>query len=398
MSLSPIKSLHFDPDNARVHDARNISVIKASLLACGQQKPIVINKLGMVIAGNGTLQAAKELGWETIWTVTTELEEKEQKLFALADNQTASFATWNDEILSMTLSELVSDGYDVESLGFEDWEPPVVPGLADDDALPDVKETNVKRGDIYNLGSHRLMCGDSTDKLTVEKLMNGEKADMVFTSPPYNGNTEIAVDWNNKKTLYRDNQSDNKTESEYLEFNDKIFQRIREFTKEDANVFYNINYNKKSRSTYLYVITSAERDQGFHLFETIVWKKTGIPNAASQVMTRSWEFIFLMNRSDKYRTNKEWHGYSNNFWEISNNNASVEDHAACFPIALPEKAILDTSKPGDLLYEPFCGAGTTIIACEKTNRKCYGMEIDPHYCQVIIDRWQNYTGKLAVKL
>jgi DNA modification methylase len=319
---------------------------------------------------------------------------------------------WDSEQLSKWVRELHEADFDLGLTMYDESEieailnaagaSGAVEGEDDVPALP--KKPKSKLGDVYQLGKHRLLCGDSTNLKTVEKLMGGAKADMCFTSPPYNGNTELNSHKmvNGKRvysrnTLYQDNESDNKSSEEYLQFNRMIFSCLGKVLKPNGNVFYNIGYNAKSRAEWLLVIQSAIVD-GFFLFETIVWKKKGMPNPAPNVMTRDWEFIFLLNRSETYQTNKKYAGYSTNFWEISNQNAQSENHKACFPIALPEKAILETTNKGDLLFEPFGGSGTTMIACEKTNRQCYMMELDPGYCDVIVERWETFTGKKAKKL
>lgn len=238
------------------------------------------------------------------------------------------------------------------------------------------------------------MCGDSTMIDDVERLMNGEKADMVFTSPPYNGNTvSIEGKFGNcvNPTLYKNNNSDNKTSDEYLSFNQEIFSCINIATKENAVVFYNINYNKKSPSEYIKIISNTL--DLFSLQETIVWVKKMAISLAGDNLTRIYEFIFMLKKGEGLPFSKGHHDCIKNLWEISNINANTKEHKACFPVELPEKAINLVNC--EVLFEPFCGSGSTLIACEKTNRKCYGMELDEHYCDVIINRWQNFTGKKA---
>lgn len=322
---------------------------------------------------------------------------------------------WDMPQLTLDLKELGSFDvdFDLDLTMFDDEQLKELGGITvkehtrvnaqgvDEDDVPEKAPAKTKLGDVYALGDHRLMCGDSTELAQVEKLMAGQKADFVFTSPPYNGNTEL----NSHKTvngkrvyssskLYVNNELDNKSSEEYIRFNSLIFDIFKHAVKADGNIFYNINYNAKSRSEWVSIVAAAIY-LGFSLLETIVWKKTGMPNPAPQVMTRSWEFIFLFNSSGRYRTNKQYSEYSQNFWEISNSGAQQETHKACFPVALPEKAIEQTTAPGDLVYEPFGGSGSTLIACEKTGRKCFMMELDPTYCDVIVARWEKWTGRTA---
>lgn len=260
-----ITSLVEDPSNARKHDPKNLDAIKGSLAKFGQQKPIVVGKGNVVLAGNGTLSAAKALGWDKINIVRTELEGSEAIAYAIADNRTGELAAWNDDVLSRTLQGLKDDGIDLGAIGFDDddlaqWlkTPEVVPGC-DEDEVPEVTETRCKPGDLWQLGNHRLLCGDSTSLEHVTKLFtvgtHAEQIELCFTSPPY------------------------------------------------------------------------------------------------------------------------------------------ADHM--FPVALPEAYIRACTSSNGTVYEPFSGSGSTLIACEKTNRRCFGMEIDPGYCDVILARWEKFTGKQA---
>lgn len=222
---------------------------------------------------------------------------------------------------------------------------------------------------------------------------------MCFTSPPYNGHTELnthrIVDGKRvykSHDLYLDNDADNKTPEEYLAFNALVFAAIGLAVESDGNIFYNLSYNANSRSEYIRIIADA-LDAGFCLHETIVWRKRGMPNPAINVLTRDYEFVFLLNRAETYRTNKRYAEPSSNVWEIANAGAQNELHHACFPVALPARALADTTAGGDIIFEPFSGSGTTLIACEQLGRKCRGIEISPAYVAVTLERWATMTGK-----
>ena len=393
MKITELKPLEQNPFKSKGDD--QIKKIAASIESFSKMmeiRKIVIDETNTILGGNKRYFACKTLGMKDIpgnWIEQrTDLTEAEKREFIVKDNAHWG-SEWDVEMLKDWDVPIEDWGVDV------DWPAEEIEAKEDGFEIPNEIETDIVLGDVFQIGEHRLMCGDSTDSDSVAKLMDGEKVDMVFTSPPYNGNTSIAVNWNNSKELYNDNNTDNKTSEEYIKFNKDIFNTFLLFCKEDANIFYNINYNKKSRHEYILIIKNAI-DAGFNLYETICWKKTGIPNAAAQVMTRSWEFIFLLNRGDKYRTNKEWHGYSNNYWEISNNNANSDNHKACFPIGLPAKGIEDFTKLNELLYDPFLGSGSTMVAAHQLKRKCYGMELDPKYCQVIIDRMKALDPNITV--
>jgi DNA modification methylase len=389
-----IDQLVFDPINARKHPVKNIEAIKGSLTKFGQQKPIVINSKGIVIAGNGTLMAAKALGWKTIKAVVSELDDLNQMAFSLADNHTSDLSEFDTELLIQQLAQLELNDFDIDSIGFEDFEIPDLKsgndGLTDPDDVPEVAQNvfGVKRGDVWILGNHRLMCGDSTSEDDVKKLMDGQKADMVFTSPPYNGNTHIWYGPNKNFNLYQNNEGDNKESGEYINFLQVVLKNIFENTS--GFIFWNINYNNKSRHEYLTHLTPYLSK----LWETVIWKKTGMP--ISNGLTRNCEFIFVFKNGERKHLGKEFNTV-NNLWEISNINSQHKEHKACFPVELPEKGILIGSNENEVVFEPFCGSGSTLIACEKTGRICCGMELDEHYCSVIIKRWQDFTGKQAVK-
>ena len=195
-----IASLVFDPANARKHEAKNLDAIKGSLARFGQQKPIVVGKKGVIIAGNGTLAAARSLGWEKIDVVYTELTGTDATAFAIADNRTSELAEWDAGILSETLKSLQEMDFDLGSIGFDaddlaaliaTPEPPE--GLTDPDAVPENVETRCKPGDLWALGTHRLLCGDSTNVQHVERLMGGEKPLLMVTDPPYG--VEYDAEW-----------------------------------------------------------------------------------------------------------------------------------------------------------------------------------------------------------
>lgn len=260
----------------------------------------------------------------------------------------------------------------------------------DGDDVPDVDEENIitKLGDLWTLGRHRLLCGDCTVKENVDRLMDGKLADMVFTSPPYNANSHIDYGNNNNKKLYN-NDCDNKSSQEYLMFCQNALNNI--FNVCCGFIFWNVSYNSKSRFEYLKSIYPFLEK----LHETIIWKKTGIPIAYG--LTRNIEFIFCFLNGNKKHLGKEFET-EYNFWEISNiNTQDVDNHRAMFPIALVERGILLGSDKNEIILDPFLGSGTTIIAAEKTDRICYGMEIDPHYCDVIIKRYVDFTGDDPVR-
>lgn len=353
-------------------------------------RPIVVDEDMMVLGGNMRLKASKEAGLSEVWIDIAEgLTEEQKKEFIVKDN--VGFGEWEWDILANEWDsvQLAEWGLDV----WENEDDKVTEGLIEDDEIPEVKESIVKRGDIWQLGEHRVMCGDSTSSDDVAKLMNGEKADMVFTSPPYNGNTTmydyVIVNGKKKrkdKPLYENNESDNKTSKEYIDFLYSVMDIC--FLNTYGYIFWNINYNAKSRYEYLECVYPYRKK----LQETIIWKKNAIPTANG--FTRNFEFIFMFKTNDEIKHLNKEYDVTQNIWDVSNIGSQQENHKACFPIGLPEKAI-GLNEKTKLILDPFLGSGTTLIAAEKLKRKCYGMELDEKYCDVIINRWEQFTGLKA---
>ena len=295
--------------------------------------------------------------------------------------------------LSNILDEIDLPGLDLDNLL------PTKELPADADEAPPVLEKAYSiLGDVFEIdGKHRVMCGDSTKESDVTILMNGKKADMVFTSPPYNtGNFNLTQSKDKKqyaKNIYRNKEMDIKTKEENIEFNKKIFEGFERFV--DGNILYNLSYNQRSPNDWVRIINNC-LDMGFYLHETIVWKKSSAVPLQHR-LTRQFEFIFLFStyEADRPRTNQKKNETTYNFWEISNTGVQQETHNACFPVALAAKGIeLFADR---IVLEPFLGSGSTLIAAESTKRICYGMELDQHYCDVILRRYKKTYPEAQIK-
>jgi len=373
--------LKFDCNNARKHDSKNLSAIKGSLTKFGQQKPIVVTSENQVIAGNGTLEAAISLGWESIDIVRTQLKGKDLKAYGLADNRSSELASWDDEILGQSLKDLMDIDFDIGAIGFD------VPdtkneGMTDDDSIPDIPNDenpfNVERGQIWQLGNHRVMCGDSTDKADVDDLMNGEKADMVFTDPPYNVGIGSKT---HEKFKQRSIENDSMTEAEFKGFSSKIAKTIDAMTSGCIYVFGPPGPDGRTLFSAM--------DEMFHCSTTAVWVKDCFVLGRAKYHSKYEPCWFGWNKDGKsFSAGRD----KDNVWTFDRPKAS-KLHPTMKPIGLIEALLLHHSSK--TIGDPFLGSGSTRIACEKTNRKCYGMEIDPHYCSVIIKRWQDFTGNTA---
>jgi len=391
-----IESLIPYVNNARTHSDVQVAQIAGSIKEFGFNNPVLIDEESGIIAGHGRVLAARKLNLNTVPCIKlNHLSPAQRKAYILADNKLALNAGWDNDILRLELADLKELDIDTDLTGFTldeiaELNPNITVGLTDEDAVPDVPDEPItKLGDIYILENHRLMCGDSTSIDAVETLMNGQKADMVFTSPPYNANTmagDGGVFDSKPVKLYKEGYSDNLSSADYIDFIKSVLNIC--FTVTDGFIFWNVNYNAKSKFEYIKQI----EDRIDYLVEQICWKKSStIPFKG--MLKRAWEPIYVFSTNKQNLNVKE---ITENFWEVSNVNSQHKEHKACFPVALPEKGIHLVNANTGIIFEPFCGSGTTVIAAEKTERNCYGMELDPKYCDVIVKRWEDFTGKKAV--
>jgi site-specific DNA-methyltransferase (adenine-specific) len=396
----PIEELTADPANVRKHNAKNLKAIEASLRRFGQQKPIVVDGDGIVRAGNGTLAAAQQLGWKQIDVVRTELKGAEATAYAIADNRTAELAEWDEEALAQQLAAIqIEDEELAESSGFDAGEIEKMI-LADKEVVEDEvpeppAEPITKSGDLWLLGDHRLLCGDSTKAEDVVRLMAGEKINMCFTSPPYNSKDGgYKTDYSGKTKKFYNHLCDDRTEDEWVEFCVKVLALISShLASGDSPVVWNVMYTANCRSGYGRTMFSDAH--GLSVKETICWDKgAGFPTASRGILSRNWELVFVLSMGSKYTTTQGENEPRWAKWDISRPKQQ-EEHKATFPVELASRAMSDFGSSGDTVYEPFCGSGTTLIAAEQLGRKCYGMEISPAYCDVIVKRWETLTGKKA---
>lgn len=389
IQMRKVADLISDPNNARKHNEANLSATKGSLAKFGLQKPIVIDDKGVVIAGNGTLHCAKELGWEEIAVVVSDLKTNTDKTaYALADNRTAELAEWDDERLDLQIKALDEDGFDVEEIGFEipEYNEPKE-GNIDDDEVPEVEENihGVKLGDLWQLGNHRLLCGDSTVKENVDRLMDGEKADMVFTDPPYGISVTNERVPQNSKNPHRENQTAITKKYKPIHMDDEFF--------DPTFIFNFFGYVQEiflwGADNYLHKVP--DYDKG--IFS--VWDKKGGHEVLDKVLVGDFELCWSKQRHKPSIARITWAGlYGSGEGKFGNSRV----HPTQKPVKLAEWFFDRWGKEKNNVVDLFLGSGSTLLACEKTDRKCYGIEIDPHYCSVIIERWQQFTGEKAVRL
>jgi DNA modification methylase len=387
VKITAVKS---NPNNPRIIKDDKFKKLVTSIKEFPQMldiRPIVVNDEMVVLGGNMRLKACIEAGIKEVSIIkASELTPEQQNEFIIKDNVGFGEWNWDDLANSWDTEQLVEWGLDIPNFEVTNLE-------AEEDNFEAPEggiETDIVLGDLFEIGEHRLLCGDSTDSDAVSKLMNGNKADMVFTSPPYNANTKAGQGdiFNKKKSvkLYDEGYSDNLDSNKYIDFVVEVLNNC--FLNTNGFIFWNVSYNANSRFEYIKQISN-HLD---FLIEQICWKKSStIPFKGS--LMRDWEPIYL------FSTNGETLGLEkvvSNHWEISNTGSQQDNHKACFPIELPFKAI-ELVKKSNLIFEPFTGSGTTMVASHQLKRKCYGMELDPKYCQVIIDRMKKLDPTLIIK-
>ena len=374
-----IKELTLDPRNARTHSQKNLEAITNSLVKFGQRKPIVISGDGVVLAGNGTLEAAKGLKWDYIDVSVAphDWDEQTARAYALADNRTAELADWDQAVLTEQLLELHDAEFDIEALGFE--MPQVIEAEPiDEDELPAEVDPKVKHGDLWQLGEHKLYCGDATEVDAYQKLLGDEMADMIWTDPPYG----VSYVGQGGMTIENDNLD---------------IGALEEFLRESFNAMF--TFTKPGACWYV-AAPSGNLFQAFSipLSELEVWRHTLV-----------WvKDALVMGRADyHYRHESIFYGWTpgaahqeppdrkqDSVWEVPRPRSNKE-HPTMKPIELITRAINNSSRANDIVLDTFAGSGSTLIAADQTRRRARVMEIDPKYCDVIIARWERITGGKA---
>lgn len=384
-----IKDLKQDERNYRKHNKKNLDLIKKSVKEVGLARSIVIDNENNIICGNGLtstldkntpIQIIETDGSQLVVVKRTDLKtnDEKRKQLAIMDNSTSDSSEFDLDSLQadFDVEQLQDWGLDVEFDSLEEQE--IV-----EDEVPEEVETRAKLGDIWQLGNHRLMCGNSTSITDVEKLMDGAKADMVFTDPPYGVSYEGGLNEKKKKKI----KNDSLTENALYEMLYKAFQNIKISTIEKAGIY--IFYATKTTKEFINALYNA----GLKQRAIIVWHKTGggFGDFMSHYMNAYEPCIYASNGESV-----NWYGANNEktVWEIDKEK-KCELHPTMKPIAVVSRAIKNSSKQGDKILDLFGGSGSTLIACEQLDRKCYMMELDPKYCDVILQRWENLTGKKA---
>lgn len=396
--------------NARTHSPEQVEQIARSIKEFGFLNPVIISANGGILAGHCRVLAAGKLGLKEIPCILeTHLTDTQKRAYVLADNQLALNAGWDEELLKIELAELQNEDFNLDLLGFslEEIEnllkQPDDPATdaKEDDFDEDKTEQRCKKGDVWQLGNHRLMCGDSTSASAVNKLMNGERADIAFTSPPYNMSGGFQT--SHKQKLYTNDSvyeeySDDLNDDEYLEFLQKALDNCLAHCDD---VLFNIGYCKGGlNATARLLGNNADKFGG-----AIIWKKHNAFNPVFDVqlgvLANICEPIYIFNNKGARKlSHPTWTKNEASYNLIETVNAASNEfakvHKATFPVELPFAAVSRFSQKSCL--DLFGGTGTTLIACEQLNRKCYMMELSEKYCDIILSRWEQLTGKKAKKV
>ncbi|MGA2721550.1 MAG: site-specific DNA-methyltransferase [Bryobacteraceae bacterium] len=389
----PVERLIPYARNARTHSDEQVAQVAASIAEFGFVNPILVGPDGVIIAGHARLLAARKLRMtEVPVLVLGHLTETQRRALVLADNRLALDAGWDEEMLKVELESLREDGFDLDIVGFTDEEiedllrdpEQVVEGGTDEDAVPETPETAVTvPGDVWVLGEHRLLCGDSTQIEAVEKVLARGLADMVFTDPPYNVNYGATMKdklRGKKRKIANDNLG-----AGFDQFLRDACANMLAMTKGAIYICMS--------SSELHTLHRAFTEAGGHWSTFVIWAKN----------------TFTMGRSDYQRQYEPvlygWKEGTDHFWCGARDQGDVwfikkpvanDLHPTMKPVELVDRALRNSTKSRDTVLDPFGGSGTTLIACERAGRQARLIEMEPRYCDVIIRRWQEYSGKQAV--
>ncbi len=384
----PVGSLKPYEKNARKHQDADVQTIVASIKEFGFDDPIgVWGEDNLIVEGHGRLMAAKKLGMETVPVIHLDhLTDEQRRAYALAHNKTAEMSEWDFDLLSGELDGIFD--IDMSELGFDlDFDGYEEPAEIIEDEVPEEVETRCKLGDIWQLGDHKLICGDSTDVAVIDRLMDGVKADMVFTDPPYGMNLD--TDYSKM-----DNESSNAEfrKRKNIVGGKKYEQgKVDEFHPEMIDAVFAIDTDEMFLwgADYFSELLPNKNDGAW-----IVWDKRDDNEQFDKMYGSQFELCWSKKKHKREIARVRWCGVFGTETEFDHKR----HHPTQKPIKLASWFLERYSKENDIVVDIFGGSGSTLIACEQLNRKCYMAELDPHYCDVIISRYENFTGKAAVKV
>ena len=385
MRLSDLKPYE---NNARTHSDEQIGQIAASIQEFGFLNPILCDPDGNIIAGHGRYMAAKQLGLETVPCLQIEgLTDEQRRAYILADNRLTELGGWDMDMVKMELEDLDAEGFDISLTGFE-LDLDDVDNIFEDEYDEHEVEPRAKLGDIYQLDRHRVMCGDSTILQSVQTLMDGALAEMVFVDPPWNVNygMNTPIERFKPRPILNDSM---KTE-DFKTFMFSAFACMNAASRDGAMTYVVMSPQEWGNL----MLTLAEN--GYHWSSTIIWNKDQHVLSRKDYHTK-YEPIWYGWKDGEARLCPLKDRTQSDVWDFERPKRS-DEHPTMKPVPLVARAITNSSKKGDIVLDLFGGSGTTLIAAEETGRLCYMMELDPHYVDIIVDRWENLTGEKAVLL
>ena len=385
----PINQITPYENNAKIHTEEQIEQIKASITEFGMNDPIAIwGKDNTIIEGHGRLMACKELGMEEVPVIRLDsLTDEQRRAYTLVHNQTTMSTGFDIDILN---TELDNIELDMSQFGFDDYEFNLDDDvkIEEDDIPEPPKDPKAKKGDLYQLGKHRLMCGDSTIIADVERLMNNEEASMVFTDPPWNVNYGVVREDNPQGYKSRTILNDSMDTEDFKQFMMSAFNCMNRASKYGCMTYVVMSSQEWGN------MMLALAENGYHWSSTIIWNKDHMVLSRKDYHTK-YEPIWYGWKEGAGRLCPLQDRTQNDVWDFDRPVKS-EEHPTMKPVGLVAKAITNSSKADDIILDLFGGSGTTLIASEQTGRVCYMMELDPHYVDVIIERWENLTGEKAI--
>lgn len=381
--------------NSRTHSDSQVAQIAASIREFGWTNPILVDQEGTIIAGHGRVMAARKLGETRVPVITLgHLTDAQKRAYVIADNQLALNAGWDADMLKVEIADLTAADFDLSLLGFDDkmlasLTADETEGLTDEDAVPDVPVKPVSvLGDIWVLGKHRLMCGDSTSLSDADRLMKGVKADLVFTDPPYN----VAYEGRGEKNKLGPIKNDDMSDASFEQFCRDIFTTYATNMKPMACI-YVCHPDSQTGPKLAFEKTFAEQ---FKKSSTIIWVKQSAGMGWQDYRAQHEPILYGWKDGGKGKHFFCGDRTKTTIWNIKRDSQQSYVHPTQKPVALPEEAINNSSKGEDVILDLFGGSGSTLIACEKTGRLARCMELDPKYVDVIVKRWQDFTGQQAV--
>lgn len=402
LHTEPLKSLVPYARNSRTHSPEQVAQIAASLREFGFTNPVLIDETGGIIAGHGRVLAAQSLGMAGVPCLRlTGLSEAQKRAYVIADNKLALNAGWDEAVLAAEMQALQGMDFDLDLLGFDTESLTALldgigqdeghgEGLTDPDDVPAEPVVPVsKLGNVWLLGKHRLMCGDSTDSDTVNKLLGGGMPHLMVTDPPYG--VEYAAGWRNDAMPEKNDPQrwkDGTGRATGAVLNDERADWKQAWELFEGDVAY-VWHTPSKTNTVLDSLQAC----GFKPYSLLIWAKNQLVIGRGHYHPKHEPCWYVVRKG----ATGHWQGdrKQTTLWEIDKPRKSETGHSTQKPIECMRKPIENNSAPGDAVYEPFSGSGTTIIAAEQTARICYAMELSPQYVDVAVTRWQNYTGKTA---